>query len=109
MHGRSSIDLYSNDPGSPFEKIESFGAFVGGSPLNIATQVRRLGKSPALLTAVGQDQVGNFILHFLKEEGICTDYIPILPERRSSAVVLGIEPPDKFPLVYYRDNCADSF
>jgi len=27
---------------------------------------------------------------------------------RSSAVVLGIEPPDRFPLVYYRDNCADS-
>lgn len=107
--GRSSIDLYSNNPGSPFEQIESFGAFVGGSPLNIATQVRRLGKKPALLTAVGQDQVGNFILHFLKEEGIHTDYIPVLPERRSSAVVLGIEPPDKFPLVYYRDNCADSF
>ncbi|HLV35391.1 MAG TPA: PfkB family carbohydrate kinase, partial [Spirillospora sp.] len=28
-------------------------------------------------------------------------------QHRSSAVVLGIEPPDKFPLVYYRDNCAD--
>ena len=29
------------------------------------------------------------------------------PGHRTSAVVLGIEPPDKFPLVYYRDNCAD--
>ena len=36
-----------------------------------------------------------------------TDFIPLKPDRRTSAVILGIEPPDKFPLVYYRDNCAD--
>ena len=29
------------------------------------------------------------------------------PGHRTAAVVLGIEPPDRFPLVYYRDNCAD--
>jgi 5-dehydro-2-deoxygluconokinase len=36
-----------------------------------------------------------------------TRYIPHKQGRRSSAVVLGIEPPDRFPLTYYRDNCAD--
>jgi len=36
-----------------------------------------------------------------------TSFIPRKPGRRTSAVILGIEPPDKFPLVYYRDNCAD--
>ncbi len=36
-----------------------------------------------------------------------TRYSPRKPGHRTSAVVLGIEPPDKFPLVYYRDNCAD--
>jgi 5-dehydro-2-deoxygluconokinase len=56
---------------------------------------------------VGDDQVGNFILHFLRREGVETRYIPRKPGRRSSAVVLGIEPPDRFPLTYYRDNCAD--
>lgn len=30
--GRSSIDLYSNDVGAPFERISSFAAYVGGSP-----------------------------------------------------------------------------
>jgi 5-dehydro-2-deoxygluconokinase len=38
---------------------------------------------------------------------VVTDFIPFKPGRRTSAVILGIEPPDKFPLVYYRDNCAD--
>lgn len=105
--GRSSIDLYSNDIGVPFEEITSFAAYVGGCPTNISVGTRRLGLRPVLLTAVGDDQVGNFILHFLRREGVETRYIPRKPGRRSSAVVLGIEPPDRFPLTYYRDNCAD--
>ncbi|HZS76396.1 MAG TPA: 5-dehydro-2-deoxygluconokinase [Ktedonobacteraceae bacterium] len=105
--GRSSIDLYSNNIGAPFEEITSFAAYVGGCPTNISVGTRRLGLRPALLTAVGDDQVGNFILHFLRNEGVETRYIPTKAGRRSSAVVLGIEPPDRFPLTYYRDNCAD--
>jgi 5-dehydro-2-deoxygluconokinase len=105
--GRSSIDLYSNDLGAPFEEITSFAAYVGGCPTNISVGTRRLGLRSALLTAVGEDAVGDFILHFLRREGVETAFIPRKPGRRTSAVVLGIEPPDKFPLVYYRDNCAD--
>src|SRR5215472_7249237 len=105
--GRSSIDLYSKDIGVPFEEITSFAAYVGGCPTNISVGTRRLGLQSALLTAIGDDQVGNFILHFLRREGVETRFIPCKPGRRSSAVVLGIEPPDRFPLTYYRDNCAD--
>ena len=105
--GRSSIDLYSNDIGSPFVDIDSFAAYVGGSPTNISVGGKRLGLKTALLTAIGDDPVGDFILHFLNNEGVETRFIPRKAERRTSAVVLGIEPPDKFPLVYYRDNCAD--
>ncbi|MEL7589065.1 MAG: 5-dehydro-2-deoxygluconokinase [Prolixibacteraceae bacterium] len=106
--GRSSIDLYSQSPGTPFEEIKGFNAYVGGSPLNIAVGCRRLGLQSALLTGVGQDKVGDFILHFLRQEQVDTSLIPVIPGTRSSAVILGIEPPDRFPLVYYRDNCADS-
>jgi 5-dehydro-2-deoxygluconokinase len=105
--GRSSIDLYSNDVGAPFTEINSFAAYVGGSPTNIAVGARRLGVNTALLTAVGEDPVGDFILNFLDHEGVETSYIPRKPAARSSAVVLGIEPPDRFPLVFYRDNAAD--
>lgn len=107
-YGRSSIDLYSNNIGAPFTEIKEFGAFVGGSPLNIAVGTKRLGLNSALLTAVGEDQVGEFLLTFLRKEGVETKFIPKKKGARTSAVVLGIEPPDNFPLVYYRDNCADS-
>src|SRR5438552_1279377 len=106
--GRSSLDLYANEVGAAFVDIKSFAAYVGGSPTNIAVGARRLGLRAAVLTAVGEDPVGDFIVKFLKDEGVETKFIPRKPGTRTSAVVLGIEPPDKFPLVYYRDNCADN-
>ena len=105
--GRSSIDLYANDVGAAFVDIKSFAAYVGGSPTNIAVGSQRLNAKTALLTAVGADPVGDFILNFLEQEGVETRFIPRKPGTRSSAAVLGIEPPDKFPLVFYRDNAAD--
>jgi 5-dehydro-2-deoxygluconokinase len=105
--GRSSIDLYSQDIGAPFPDITGFAAFVGGSPTNIAVGARRLGLRSALLTAVGDDPVGDFVLSFLERTGVEIRFTPRKAGRRTSAVLLGIEPPDRFPLVFYRDNCAD--
>jgi 5-dehydro-2-deoxygluconokinase len=93
--------------GAPVADIKSFAAYVGGSPTNISVGGRRLGLKTVLLTALGDDPVGDFIHQFLVAEGVVTEFIPRKPGHRTSAVVLGIEPPDRFPLVYYRDRCAD--
>ena len=105
--GRSCMDLYSNDVGVDFAHIKSFAAYVGGSPTNMSVGCRRLGLKSALLTAFGEDPVGDFVVHFLTEEGVDVRFSPRKPGRYTSVVVLGIEPPDKFPIVFYRDNCAD--
>ena len=67
--GRSSIDLYANEIGAPFEEIKSFAAYVGGSPTNISVGGRRLGLRTSLLTGLGNDPVGDFVLHFLNKKG----------------------------------------
>ncbi len=105
--GRSSLDLYSQDVGAAFPDIRSFGAYLGGSPLNIAVGASRLGVRAALLTAVGEDQVGDFLLAGLRRENVETRYIPRKPGTRTSAVLLAIQPPDRFPITFYRDNAAD--
>jgi len=106
--GRSCIDLYSQDVGAPFNEITGFDAFVGGSPLNISVACSRLGVKTSLLTAIGNDKVGEFIINFLKREKVNVETIPVKDGARTSAAVLGIQPPDNFPLVFYRDNAADS-
>lgn len=105
--GRSCIDLYAHEMGVPITAVKSFDAYVGGCPTNVSVGTRRLGLASALLTAVGPDQVGEFVLDFLAREGVETRFVPTKPGRRTSAVILTIQPPDRFPLTYYRDNCAD--
>ena len=105
--GRSSIDLYAHEIGRAMADVRSFDAYVGGCPTNVSVGTRRLGLRSALLTAVGDDQVGDFVTAFLERERVETRFIPRKPGRRTSAVILSIQPPDKFPLTFYRDNCAD--
>jgi 5-dehydro-2-deoxygluconokinase len=88
-------------------RVTSFDAYVGGCPTNIAVGTRRLGLRSALLTAVGADEVGDFVLDFLQRETIETRFIARKPGHRTSAVLMSIQPPDRFPLTFYRDNCAD--
>ena len=106
--GRSCMDLYSNDVGVDFVHIKSFAAYVGGSPTNMSVGCSRLGLKSALLTAFGEDPVGDFVVHFLTNEGVDIRFSPRKRGRHTSLVLLGIEPPDKFPIVFYRDNCADT-
>jgi 5-dehydro-2-deoxygluconokinase len=105
--GRSCIDLYAHQIGVPITEVTSFDAYVGGCPTNISVGTRRLGLRSALLTAVGDDQVGEFVLAFLNREGVETRFIPRKPGWRTSAVILTIMPPDRFPLTFYREGCAD--
>src|SRR4051812_48252214 len=105
--GRSSIDLYANEIGVPFTAVKSFAAFVGGCPTNVSVAAQRLKLRAALLTAVGEDYVGDFVLSFLHKEGVDIKFAKRKPERRTSAFLLAIEPPETFSIVPYRDNCAD--
>src|SRR5262245_6671638 len=106
--GRSCIDLYAHEVGVPIASVKSFDAYVGGCPTNVAVGARRLGLRTALLTSVGDDQVGDFVLSFLRREAIDTQFIPRKPDRRTSAAIVTIQPPDHFPLTLYRENCADN-
>lgn len=105
--GRSCIDLYAHQIGVPITEVTSFDAYVGGCPTNISVGTRRLGLRSALLTAVGDDQIADFVLAFLNREGVETRFIPRKPGRRTSAVIMAIQPPDRFPLTFYREGCAD--
>lgn len=105
--GRNCIDLYAHQIGVPITEVTSFDAYVGGCPTNISVGTRRLGLTSALLTAVGDDQVGDFVVAFLAREGVETAFIPRKSHRRTSAVIVAIQPPDRFPMTYYRENCAD--
>lgn len=105
--GRVNLDLYSRQIGAPFREVTGFDAMVGGSPTNIAIGAARLGLRSAAFTAVGEDQVGDLILHRLERDGVSTRFVLRKPGFLSSLALLGVEPPDHFPLMFYRNDPAD--
>ena len=105
--GRSSVDLYGAQVGGLLEDMASFNKYVGGSPTNIATGTARLGLKSALITRVGDEHMGRFLLRELDREGVDTRGIVTDPERLTALVILGIRDQHHFPLIFYRENCAD--
>ncbi len=105
--GRSCIDLYGEQVGGRLEDMGSFAKYIGGSPTNTAVGAARLGLRSALLTRVGADHFGRFITEQLAREGVSTRGVLEDPERLTALVFLGIRDADTFPLVFYRENCAD--
>src|SRR5919201_667572 len=106
--GRSSVDLYGQQIGSRLEDIASFAKSVGGCPSNIAIGTARLGLKSGLITRVGDEQMGRFIKEQMAREGVALGGIVTDRERLTSLVLLSVENDKTFPLIFYRDNCADS-
>ena len=105
--GRVSMDLFARDIGAEFHDIKAFETGVGGSPVNIAIGTSRLGLRSIAFTAVGDDEVGRFVRHYLGNEGVDTEYVGTKAGRRTGMAVVGVQPPDRFPLLFYRENPAD--
>jgi 5-dehydro-2-deoxygluconokinase len=106
--GRSSVDLYGQQIGSRLEDIASFAKSVGGCPSNIAIGTARLGLRSGLITRVGDEQMGRYIKEQMGREGVSLNGIVTDRERLTSLVLLSVENDKTFPLIFYRDNCADS-
>lgn len=105
--GRSSVDLYGAQIGGRLEDMGSFDKYIGGSPTNIACGTARLGLKSAVITGVGDEHMGRFIREQLQREGVNTDGVKTDPERLTALVLLGIRDQEQFPLIFYRENCAD--
>jgi 5-dehydro-2-deoxygluconokinase len=105
--GRSSIDLYGQQIGCRLEDVSSFVKYIGGSPTNTAIGAARLGLRTALITRVGNDHMGRFIREQLEREDVSTRGVIDDNERLTALVILGVRDRDTFPLIFYRENCAD--
>ncbi|MFV0300693.1 MAG: 5-dehydro-2-deoxygluconokinase, partial [Paracoccus sp. (in: a-proteobacteria)] len=105
--GRSSVDLYGDQIGGRLEDMGSFSKYIGGSPTNIACGTARLGLRSAVITGVGDEHMGRFIREQLVREGVDVRGVKTDPDRLTALVLLGIRDEDSFPLIFYRENCAD--
>jgi len=105
--GRAAVDLYGEQIGSRLEDMTSFAKYLGGCPANIAVGTARLGLRSAMITRVGDEHMGRFVRDTLAAEGVDVSSVTTDPQRLTALVILGIRDQDTFPLIFYRENCAD--
>jgi 5-dehydro-2-deoxygluconokinase len=105
--GRCAVDLYGEQIGGRLEDMRTFAKYVGGSPTNTAVGAARLGLRAGLISRVGDEHNGRFLRETLQAEGVDVGCLRTDPSRLTALVFLGIRDADTFPLVFYRDRCAD--
>lgn len=105
--GRLAVDLYCEQFGAPLEDARSMAMYLGGSSANVAFGVARLGLRSAMISRVGDEQMGRFLLGALAREGCDVSQVQVDPRRLSALVLLGLKDRDTFPLLFVRENCAD--
>lgn len=105
--GRLAVDFYGETVGVGIENTHHFQKYLGGSSANIAAGTARLGLKSAMISRVGNEQLGQFLRNTLAQEGCDTSQISTDPNRLTGLVFLSLKDQDTFPLLFYRRDCAD--
>ncbi|CDH03358.1 bifunctional 5-dehydro-2-deoxygluconokinase/5-dehydro-2-deoxyphosphogluconate aldolase [Xenorhabdus bovienii] len=105
--GRIAVDLYGQQIGTRLEDMGSFSKYLGGSSGNVAYGTARQELKSSMLARVGDEHMGRFLREELQRVGCDTSHLITDKERLTALVLLGIKDNETFPLIFYRDNCAD--
>ena len=104
--GRVSVDLYPEQLGVPLAKVATFAKSLGGSATNVAVAAARLGHSAAVITKVGADGFGDYVREALGDFRVDPRFVGTDARLRTPLVFCEIYPPDRFPLLFYREPTA---
>ena len=104
--GRVSVDLYPEQVGVPLAEVHTFRKMLGGSPTNVAVAAARLGRRSAVVTRVGDDPFGAYVRQALTGFGVDASYVGTHPTLRTPLAFCEVFPPDRFPLLFYREPKA---
>ena len=101
MIGRVSADFPPNEIETRLDSVSGFRRTVGGFGGNVATGLARLGIDTALIACVGDDGHGQFVRHFLIDEGVRVDWLCAVSGERTALAFFEVWPPDRFPVTFY--------
>ena len=104
--GRVGVDLYPEQIGATLSEVTTFAKSLGGSPTNVAVAAARLGHRSAVITKVGDDGFGTYVRDALGAFGVDARWVGTHATLRTPIVFCEVHPPDRFPLLFYREPMA---
>ena len=104
--GRISVDLFAEQINTSFSQPQTFHKSIGGSPTNVAVAAARLGHKSAIVTKVGVDPLGQYVVNKLKEFGVNTDFVKIAESGLTPVVLASQDPPEDPKIIFHRQPSA---
>ncbi len=73
--GETLIDFIGAQIEVPINQTKDYHRYLGGSPTNVAMNMARLGMNVAMISSIGNDGFGDYMLSRLEDAGIETQYV----------------------------------
>lgn len=106
--GRVIVDLYADEINTPLSDVRTFRKYLGGSAGNTAVGLARLGAKVGLISRVGNDAFGRFLLNRLREEKVDASMVSVDPQYPTGLAFAALFPPGDSDVLFYRKPCADA-
>jgi 5-dehydro-2-deoxygluconokinase len=100
--GRVSVDLYADEVGAGWIDDQRFVKSIGGTATNVAVAAARLGHRSAVLTKVGADAFGDYVVAKLQSFGVDTRFVGRDEMLRTPLAFAALTPPEDPELLFYR-------
>jgi len=104
--GRISVDLFAEQINTSFSEPQTFHKSIGGSPTNVAVAAARLGHTTAIITKVGGDPLGQYVVKKLQEFGVNTDFVKVAESGLTPVVLASQDPPEDPKIIFHRQPSA---
>ena len=107
--GETLADLITDDYCSSLQEARGFKLVQGGSPANVAANINFLGGHAILVSCVGNDGVGKYLIDTIRRSGIDPSHIQIHSTEPTSVVMVtkSSGTPD-FIAYRHADTCISS-
>jgi len=105
--GRAAVDLYGEQLGVDLPSMRTFRKYLGGSSANMAVGMAKQGLRVGIITRVGDEAMGKFVRAELAANSVDVSHVSIDKKRLTALAILAIKDEETFPLLFYRENCAD--
>lgn len=105
--GEALIDFIPDVKGQRLKDVPSFTRVAGGAPANVIGAVTKLGIPSKMLTKLGDDPFGDYIIDVLNEAGIDTSNIERDQEGETALAFVSLAADGNRDFKFYRKNSAD--
>jgi fructokinase len=105
--GEVLIDFIPLQKGKALKDVVTFERTPGGAPANVAATVAKFGGSSSVITKLGTDAFGDFLVEKLNENGVQTDKILRTDEANTALAFVSLRDDGERDFSFYRKPSAD--